>query len=65
MLRPLWTSLSLCISLTPRSPVSSDLILLSLAQPAPWLLTGLAGLTGPLAVLVLHLLHLLVAAAGT
>ena len=65
MLRPLWTSLSACISLPTRSPVSSDLILLRRAQPAPWLLTGLPGLTGPTVVLVLHLLHLLLAAAGT
>lgn len=32
---PLWTWLSVCISLMPTSPVSSDRSLLSRAQPAP------------------------------
>lgn len=49
----------------PTSPVSSERSLLSRAQPAPWLLMGLPGLTGLRLVLVLHLLHREVAAAGT
>jgi len=56
MVSPLWTWLSVCISLMPMSPDSSDRSLFTRAHPAPWLI-GLPGLTGLKLVLVLHRLH--------
>ena len=68
---PLWTWLSVCISLMPTSPVSSDRSLLSRAQPAPcntapdeltlttdhWPLTWLMGLPGLTGLRLVLVLH--------